>query len=150
MIRSIVPDADITTDFLVGFPSETDDDFAATLVLAEQVRFTAAFMFAYSQREGTAAASLPDDVPRELKIDRLNRLIALQTSITREVYEKTVGATLDVMFYGPIDKKGSAFLKGRNMGCKRVLIPCTDVRPGTILPVRALRSSGMTLIGERI
>jgi tRNA-2-methylthio-N6-dimethylallyladenosine synthase len=149
MLRTILPDADITTDLLVGFPSETDADFAETLRLVEQVRFTTAFMFAYSAREGTAAARRGDDVPRTTKIARLNRLIKLQTEITRSVYEAMVGRTLAMMVYGRLEKRGSEFLKGQDAGCRRVLLPCADVKAGTILPVRAVRSSGMTLIAER-
>ncbi|MGA2505881.1 MAG: tRNA (N6-isopentenyl adenosine(37)-C2)-methylthiotransferase MiaB [Chitinispirillaceae bacterium] len=148
-IRKLLPDADITTDLLVGFPSETDADFAATLKFVEQVRFTAAFMFAYSARQGTAAAELEDDVPRETKIARLNRLIKLQTEVTRSIYGKMVGQTLAMMVYGRLEKRGGEFLKGQDMGCKRILIPCADVKAGTILQVRAIRSSGMTLIAER-
>jgi tRNA-2-methylthio-N6-dimethylallyladenosine synthase len=150
MIRSRLPDADITTDLLVGFPSETEGEFEATLALARHVRFTAAFMFAYSVREGTAAARLSDDVAREVKIERLNRLIHLQTDITREIYESMVGRTLAVMAYERIEKNGGSFLRGQDQGCKRAIVPCSDVPAGTILPVRAVRSSGMTLIAERI
>jgi tRNA-2-methylthio-N6-dimethylallyladenosine synthase len=150
MIRSLVPDADITTDLLVGFPSETEGEFEATLALAQEVRFTTAFMFAYSVREGTAAARLSDDVAREEKIGRLNRLIHVQTDITREIYETMVGRTLSVMAYERIEKNDGIFLRGQDQGCKRVLVPCSDVPAGTILPVRAVRSSGMTLIAERI
>jgi len=148
-IRKAMPDADITTDLLVGFPSETDADFAATLELVERVRFTTAFMFAYSVREGTAAARLDDDVPRTTKIARLNRLIKLQTEVTRSVYEAMIGRTLAMMVSGRLEKRGSEFLKGQDTGCKRILLPCADVKAGTILRVRAVRSSGMTLIAER-
>ena len=150
MIRKLLPDADITTDLLVGFPSEGEEDFASTLELVEQVRFTAAFMFAYSVRQGTAAAKLDDDVPRGTKTGRLNRLITLQTSITRSIYESMVGRTLAMMAYGPVEKRGAKFLKGQDRGCKRILIPCIDMKAGTILQVRAVRSSGMTIIAERI
>lgn len=149
-IRKFLPDADITTDLLVGFPSETDVDFAATLELVEQMRFTAAFMFAYSVRSGTAAAKFSDDVPRTTKIARLNRLIKLQTEITRSIYNGMVGQTLAMMVYGKFEKRGEEFLKGQDRGCKRTLLPCADVKAGTILQVRAVRSSGMTLITERI
>ena len=149
MIRNMLPDADITTDLLVGFPSETQGDFEETLRLAEKVRFTAAFMFAYSTRPGTAAAKLSDDVPRETKINRLNRLIKLQTAVTRRTYEKMVGRTLEVLAYGRREDGGEVFLKGQDIGCKRVLVPCADAKAGTILRVRAVRSSGMTLIAER-
>jgi tRNA-2-methylthio-N6-dimethylallyladenosine synthase len=149
MIRSRIPDADITTDLLVGFPTETESEFEATLALVQEVRFTTAFMFAYSVREGTAAARFSDDVAREEKIERLNRLIRLQTAITKECYEAAVGGTHEVMVYDRIMKDNGGFLRAQDHGCKRVLVPCTDVPAGTILPVRAVRSSGMTLIAER-
>jgi len=149
MIRQHLPGADLTTDLLVGFPSEDQGDFEETLRLVDKVRFTAAFMFAYSVRPGTAAAGLDDDVPRETKTARLNRLIRRQTEITRSVYDTAVGTTLDMMVCGRLENRGEVFLKGQDAGCKRVLIPCADVKAGTILPVRAVRSSGMTLIAER-
>jgi tRNA-2-methylthio-N6-dimethylallyladenosine synthase len=149
LIRKHLPDADITTDLLVGFPSETEDDFVATLSLVEQARFTTAFMFAYSARAGTTAASMADDVPRAEKLARLKRLITLQNGITRSLYDGMVGRELDVMVYGPLEKTGSGFLRAQDFGGKRVLLPCTNVKAGTILRVRAVRSSGMTLIAER-
>jgi tRNA-2-methylthio-N6-dimethylallyladenosine synthase len=149
MVRTLLPGADITTDLLVGFPSETETEFEETLELAERVQFTTAFMFAYSARPGTAAAGLADDVPRENKIARLNRLIKRQTEITRSAYDAMVGQTLEVMAYGLCESRGEVFLKGQDAGCKRVLVPCADVKAGTILRVRAVRSSGMTLIAER-
>jgi tRNA-2-methylthio-N6-dimethylallyladenosine synthase len=150
LIRKALPDVDITTDLLVGFPSETEAEFEATLQLAEQVRFTTAFMFAYSARPGTAAAGLNDDVPRDVKIRRLNRLIQLQTDVTRSIYKSMIGKTLELLVYGPIAKKDGPFLKGRDNGCKRILLPCTGVKAGTILRAHAVHSSGMTLIAERI
>jgi tRNA-2-methylthio-N6-dimethylallyladenosine synthase len=149
MIRKALPDADITTDLLAGFPSETETDFDETMRLVEEVQFTAAFMFAYSARPGTAAAKLIDDVPRETKLSRLDRLIRLQTGITKRAYEKTVGRTLEVMITGRLENQSGVFLKGQDLGCKRVLLPCAGVKAGTILRVRAVRSSGMTLIAER-
>jgi tRNA-2-methylthio-N6-dimethylallyladenosine synthase len=148
-IRDAMPDADITTDLLVGYPSETEQDFEETLRLAREVRFTAAFMFAYSERPGTAAARFPDDVSREAKISRLNRLIKLQTEMTRRAYGSMVGRVLDVLVCGRLEDCGRVFLKGQDLGCKRVLVPCADVKAGTILTVRAVRSSGMTLVAER-
>jgi tRNA-2-methylthio-N6-dimethylallyladenosine synthase len=149
MIRRILPDADITTDLMVGFPSETEEEFAATLALVGEVRFTTAFMFAYSAREGTAAAKLKDDLPRDIKIERLNRLIALQTSITRDLYEGLVGQTAEIMVYGPLEKRGESFLRGQDRGCKRVLVRGLRAPPGTVLTAQIVRSSGMTLIAER-
>jgi tRNA-2-methylthio-N6-dimethylallyladenosine synthase len=149
MARSLVPGIDITTDLLVGFPSETESEFEATLALVREVRFTTAFMFAYSVREGTAAARLEDDVPRAAKIGRLDRLVRLQTAITRERYEAAVGGEREVMVYDRVIKNNGEFLRAQDHGCKRVLVACTDVPAGTILTVRTIRSSGMTLIAER-
>jgi tRNA-2-methylthio-N6-dimethylallyladenosine synthase len=149
MIRDHLPDADITTDLLVGFPSETEDEFEETLELVRETRFTTAFMFAYSVRQGTAAANLADDVPRQRKIERLNRLISLQTAITRERYADTVGNVLEMMVYGPAEKRNGSFLTGQDRGCKRILLSCSGLPAGTILQVRAVRSSGKTIVAER-
>ncbi|MBN1130615.1 MAG: tRNA (N6-isopentenyl adenosine(37)-C2)-methylthiotransferase MiaB [Chitinispirillaceae bacterium] len=150
MARSYMPDADITTDLLVGFPTETEEEFNETLDLVREMRFTAAFMFAYSVREGTAAARMTDTVPRGEKISRLERLIRLQTSITREIYESMVGRRLEIMVYDRVEKKNGTFLRGQDHGCKRVLAACPGHPAGTILTVQAVRSSGMTLIAERM
>ena len=149
MIRRLLPDADITTDLMVGFPSETEEEFVATLAIVEEARFTTAFMFAYSVREGTMAAKFRDDLPRAVKIERLNRLIALQTAITRSIYGNMIGRTAAMMVCDRIEKRGETCLRGQDEGCKRILIPHAAAAPGTVLPVRILRSSGMTLIAER-
>ena len=149
MIRGVLPDADITTDLLVGFPGETEEEFGATLALVEEVRFTSAFMFAYSVRTGTSAAKLPDDVPQSQKLERLNRLIKLQTEITRECYAAMVGRSLSMMVYGELEKRGERYARGQDRGCKRVLVPGAVIEAGTILPVRVVRSTGMTLIARK-
>ena len=149
MIRRLLPEVDITTDLMVGFPSETEEEFTATLAIVEEARFTTAFMFAYSVREGTAAAKLKDDLPRTVKIERLNRLIALQTAITRSIYGSKVGRTAAMMVCDRVEKCGETYLSGQDQGCKRILIPHAVAALGTVLPVRILRSSGMTLIAEK-
>ena len=143
-IRAHIPDADITTDVMVGFPGETPDDFSDTLSLFEQVRYTDAFMFAYSPREGTAAAQIPDTVEPAEKKRRLQQIIELQTGITRERYEHAVGDTVAVLAE---NKKNEQWI-GRTDGCKRVAFPCETAIAGTIFKVRIQRSSGKTLIGE--
>lgn len=149
MIKKYLPDADITTDIMVGFPGETDDDFRETLQLVRQVRYTTAFMFAYSVREGTEAASMVDSVPKEIKISRLNELISLQTLITKEIYSNVVGKECEVLITGQ-QKKRDRFWMGQDKGCKKLLVSCNSIKAGMILKVRAVRSSGMTLICERI
>lgn len=149
MIRKYLPDADITTDIMVGFPGETDEEFRETLSLVEKVRYTTAFMFAYSPREGTKAASMDDCVAPEIKISRLNELINLQTSITKEIYSEAVGKEFEVLITGQQEKRDRLWM-GQDNGCKKTLVSCDNVTAGMILKVRAIRSSGMTLICERI
>jgi tRNA-2-methylthio-N6-dimethylallyladenosine synthase len=148
MIRKHLPDADITTDAMVGFPSETEREFEETLSLFETVRFTTAFMFAYSRRDNTAAASMDDDVDAAAKQRRLARLIERQTAITKEMYKAVVGVSLPVLFSGVQEGKKDVWM-GQDMGCKKVLVPCTECRAGTIFTVRIVKSTGKTLIGER-
>ena len=149
MIRKRIPSADITSDILVGFPTETDSEFRETLSLVREARFTTAFMFAYSPREGTAAAGMEGEIPKQEKLSRLAELIALQTEITREIYEKTVGQELEVLITEKQQKRDKAWM-GQDKGCKRILISCEELVAGMIFKVKAIRSTGMTLIVERI
>lgn len=149
MIRNYMPDADITTDILVGFPSETEEEFEQTLSLAEKVKFTTAFMFAYSVREGTVAAGMADNISREQKLHRLHRLIEQQTEITREIYGNCVGKEVEVLVSGRQEKRERLWM-AQDSGCKRVLLACEDMQAGMIFKARVIRSSGMTLICERI
>ena len=149
MIRRYLPDADITTDIMVGFPSETEQEFMDTISLVSKACFTNAFMFAYSSREGTEAASMNDDVPKQEKLSRLNRLIEVQTGITRKIYEKSVGKQLEILITGRQEKRDRLWM-GHDKGCKRVLLSCEKAEAGMILNVQAAKSSGMTLICERI
>lgn len=148
MIRSFLPDADITTDIMVGFPGETDEMFDDTLALVEEVRFTTAFMFAYSVREGTTAAKLGDTVSHADKQARLRRLIDLQTAVTKEIYAGMTGRTVELLISGRQEKRQRMWM-GLDRGCKRALIACDDVQAGTILQAAVLETSGMTLICER-
>ncbi|MFP4164993.1 MAG: tRNA (N6-isopentenyl adenosine(37)-C2)-methylthiotransferase MiaB [Chitinispirillaceae bacterium] len=149
MIRARIPHADITTDIMVGFPTESEAEFRDTLELVKEARYTTAFMFAYSPREGTAAASMREEISEERKQARLRELIELQTQITRDIYASAVGKELEVFISGRQEKRDRAWM-GQDHGCKRVLLACSDIEAGTILKVKAVQSSGMTLIGERI
>ncbi len=147
-VRAASPDIDITTDVMAGFPGESEQDFEDTLALFEQVRYTAAFMFAYSARAGTAAARASNQVPDLIKKERLSRIIKTQTEITRAHYDSMVGKTVAVLITGRQEKKDRAWI-GQDYGCKRTLIHCEDRLTGTILDVRISKSTGMTLVGER-
>lgn len=149
MIRERIPCADVTSDLLVGFPTESDAEFRETLSLARDARFTSAFMFAYSPREGTAAAAMPEVIDNAEKTARLSELIALQTEITREIYEAAVGRELEVLITERQRKRGMEWM-GQDGGCKRVLVDCEGLEAGMVVRVRAVRSSGMTLLAEQI
>ncbi len=149
MIRKRIPSADITSDLLVGFPTESDAEFRETLELTRAARFTTAFMFAYSPREGTAAAKMPETIDKAEKMARLSELIDLQTKITREIYDKAVGTELEVLITERQQKRDKAWM-GQDVGCKRVLINCDGLESGMILKARAISSSGMTLLAEKI
>ncbi len=101
-IRAIVPAAAVTSDFIVGFSGETDDDFAQTVELVRRARFKNSFIFKYSPRPGTwAAEHLPDDVPESVKRRRNNELLAVQNAISREDNQRLVGQTVEVLVEGP-------------------------------------------------
>ena len=101
LIRKYVPDAAITTDIIVGFPGETEEDFAETLDVVEQVGFTSAFTFIYSKRSGTPAAKMDNQVPLPVKKERLNRLMALQNAKSVACHEQLIGKTVGVLAEGP-------------------------------------------------
>ena len=101
LIRKYVPDAAITTDIIVGFPGETEEDFAETLDVVEQVGFTSAFTFIYSKRSGTPAAKMDNQVPLPVKKERLNRLMALQNAKSVACHERLIGKTVEVLAEGP-------------------------------------------------
>jgi len=103
-LRERVPNIAITTDIIVGFPGETDEQFENTLRVVERIRFDGAFMFAYSPRPGTPAAQMENQVPRAVKQERLQRLIALQNRITCEINSAQVGRVFEVLVEGPSQK----------------------------------------------
>jgi tRNA-2-methylthio-N6-dimethylallyladenosine synthase len=96
-VRAAMPDASITTDLIVGFPGETEEDFAETLRVVEASRFSSAFTFQYSQRPGTPAATLPDQLPKEVVQERYERLQALQDRVSAEESARQVGRTVEVL-----------------------------------------------------
>src|SRR5687767_5312056 len=112
MIREHVPDCSITTDIIVGFPGETEADFAETLEVCEEVGFDGAFTFIFSPRRGTEAGALPDDVPHEVKVERMERLVEVVQRRARERAQRFVGRELEVMVEGP-SRHDPARLRGR-------------------------------------
>src|SRR5690606_16594695 len=107
-VRAAMPDAAITTDVIVGFPGETEEDFAETLRVVEASRFSSAFMFQYSPRPGTPAATMADQLPKEVVQERFERLLALQERISGEESARQVGRTLEVLVAEGSGKKDGA------------------------------------------
>lgn len=124
MIRSYVPDAVITTDIIVGFPGETEEDFQDTLSIVEEVGFNSAFTFIYSKRSGTPAAKMDNQIPLEVKKDRLNRLMAVQNKCSLAAHQKLVGKTVEVIAHGP--SKQATVWTGRTRTGILVLWPIED------------------------
>lgn len=113
-IRELLPDATISTDIIAGFPGETDEDFEETLTLYREVRYDLSYMFIYSEREGTPAANHFEDVPREIKVERLSRLAELSKEISFEQNKKWVGREVEVLVKGPTEEAG--FVQGHTRG----------------------------------
>ena len=111
-LRAIRPDISIATDFIVGFPNETEEDFEKTMNLIKEIKFDASFSFMYSKRPGTPAAELPDDTPQSVKLERLQRLQALNTQHAQEISQSMVGSVQRCLVVGEA-KKGEGKLSAR-------------------------------------
>ncbi len=147
-LRQARPDIAITTDLLVGFPGETDEDYRQTLDAVREIRFDAAFMFRYSVRDGTwAAANLADDVPIAEKLRRLQTLIKLQKEISFNVNQNEIGRMRSVLVDG-VSRRDKTIWKGKTEGNKTVLFPGNRDMLGKILTVGIERADSWTLHGE--
>ncbi|MDE5989467.1 MAG: tRNA (N6-isopentenyl adenosine(37)-C2)-methylthiotransferase MiaB, partial [Duncaniella sp.] len=147
-IRRAIPDCGISTDLFTGFHDESEEDFQETISLMQEVGFDSSFMFKYSERPGTLAArTMPDNVAEEVKIDRLNRMIAVQNELSRKSNAADVGKTFDVLVEG-VSKRSREQFVGRNQQNKTLVFPRGDYRVGDIVSVRVIDSSSATLIGE--
>ena len=149
-IRRIIPDCSITTDIFVGYHSETEEDHQLSLSLMREVGYDAAFMFKYSQRPGTYASKhLPDDVPEELKLSRLNEMIALQTEISAQQNRKDEGQEFDVLVEG-FSKRSREQLCGRTSQNKMVVFDKGQHHIGETVRVKIAGSTSATLFGQAI
>jgi tRNA-2-methylthio-N6-dimethylallyladenosine synthase len=153
-VRERMPDAAITTDIIVGFPGETDEDFAETLRVVEQARFASAFTFQYSIREGTPAATMPDQVPKAVVQERYERLVALQERISLEENQRQVGRELQVLVSTGEGKKDAATrrLTGRAEDNRLVHFELPDgsavPRPGDMVSVIVTRAAPFHLLAD--
>ncbi len=149
-IRRIIPDCGLSTDIFSGFHSETEEDHQMSLSLMEECAYDSAFMFKYSERPGTYASKrLPDDVPEEVKIRRLNEIIALQNRLSAEANARCVGRTYEVLVEG-VSKRSREQLFGRTEQNRVVVFDRGTHRVGDLVQVRITGSSSATLLGEEV
>jgi tRNA-2-methylthio-N6-dimethylallyladenosine synthase len=148
MIRELVPDCGLTTDIIVGFPGETEADFLQTLEVVEQVGYDGAFTFIYSPRRGTEAATLPDQVPHETKVARMERLVEVVQRRAHERSQRFVGRGLEVLVEGP-SRNDPTRLRGRSRHNKVVNFEGLS-GAGELVEVQINSASSQTLSGEEL
>ena len=149
-IRRIIPDCGLSTDIFCGFHSETEEDHQLSLSLMEECAYDSAFMFKYSEREGTYASKhLEDNIPEEVKIRRLNEIIALQNRLSSEANARAVGKEYEVLVEG-VSKRSRAQLFGRTEQNRVVVFNRGNHHVGELVKVRIMSSTSATLLGEEI
>ncbi len=145
-LRAAIPHLALSTDIIVGFPGEEEDDFRATYDFMAQVRYDFAFMFKYSAREGTRAYKWGETLSEAEKGRRLQEIIRLQEGIGGEINRQRIGQTVEVLVEGPA-KKQKDWLAGKDPQFKTVVFPGNGARPGELVPVRVTSANAHTLMG---
>ncbi|MBE0576093.1 MAG: tRNA (N6-isopentenyl adenosine(37)-C2)-methylthiotransferase MiaB [Desulfuromonadales bacterium] len=146
-LRQVCPDIRLSSDIIVGFPGETEDNFAATMSLLEQVRYAEIYSFIYSPRSGTAAADIKDDTPAKVKQERFERMLTLQQEISRQIWEADVGTVQEVLVEGE-SKMGEGQLFGRSTWNRIVNFSGPAELAGRLVSVRISKSFRNSLLGE--
>jgi len=147
LFRKIVPGVSLGTDIIVGFPTETEEEFQMTYDVFKQIRYSVAFIFAYSARKGTPAYRWKDDIPEEVKNDRLHRLMDLHQEIAKEDMETFIGSPTQVLVES---KNKNGQLKGRTRCWKKVIFSGTEDLIGTLQSVDITGCNHQTLLGELV
>jgi tRNA-2-methylthio-N6-dimethylallyladenosine synthase len=146
-MRAAIPDLALGTDIIVGFPGETEEDFVQTLEVVEEVRYDSAFTFVYSPRAGTEAAAMPDQVPHEVKIERMERLVEVVQRIAREQNEARLGRVEQVLVEGP-SRTDLTLLRGRTR--RNTTVNFTGgAAPGELVDVLIDGATSTTLKGTQ-
>lgn len=148
ILHKYVPDCAVTTDLIVGFPGETDEDFNLTLDLVKKINFSSAFTFVYSRRDGTVAAKMPDQVPEEISKERIMRLVALVNELTRNHSSGYVGKTVEILCEG-FDEKKEMYL-GRDTYGRMGYFKSDNNEVGEFVKLKVMSANGISLIGEKI
>lgn len=147
-IRKFIPECAISTDVFCGFHSETEEDQQLTLDLMRWAKFDSAFMFKYSERPGTKAArTMPDNVPEDVKVARLQQIIDLQNTLSAESNQRDIGKTFEVLVEGPSKRSDSEWC-GRSSQNKMIVFPHKGQKPGDYVNVKVESSTSATLIGK--
>jgi tRNA-2-methylthio-N6-dimethylallyladenosine synthase len=146
MIRALLPDCSLSTDVIVGFPGETEGEFAETLEVVEEVRYDSAFTFVFSPRRGTAAADLPGKVSHAVKRERMGRLVEAVQRIATERSQRFIGRTVEVLVEGP-SRTDPSRLRGRTRHNKTVNFTGL-AQPGELARVEIASATSTTLAGE--
>ncbi len=146
-LRRAKPGIGITTDIIVGFPSETEEDFALTLSLCREVQFDNAYIFKYSPRRDTPAAAMPDQVPQEIREERNERLLNLVNEIAVKKYDAFIGRQVEILVEGP-SKKNAARYTGRTRCNRIVLFDGSARHQGQLMDVKIERTGSFTLYGD--
>ena len=146
-LRQARPNIGITTDIIVGFPGENEEDFEQTLSLAREVRFDNAYIFKYSQRRDTPAADMPDQVPQKIREERNQRLLETVNEIGKRKYDSFIGQRTQILVEGP-SKKNPARMTGRTRCNKIVLFDGADRHRGQLMDVKITRAGSFTLYGD--
>jgi tRNA-2-methylthio-N6-dimethylallyladenosine synthase len=150
LVKSKVENLSLTTDLIVGFPGEKDEDFQKTKEMIEKIEFDSAFMFKYSPREGTKAFLLEDDVPKDVKLERLQTLIEIQKKISQKKNQRLIDTTEEVLIDGK-SKRDKLKWKGKGRSNKTVIISDNKTNKdllGEIVKVRITDADSFTLFGE--
>ena len=145
MIRSILPDCEITSDVIVGFPGETEQDFQETISLAREVKFISLFMFVYSRRKGTVADTM-EQIDEQTKKDRIKRLISAENKIATEVAKQMVGKTVRLLIEG-YDEKADAYV-GMTDSAKAVFVKSKQNIIGQFINAKITKNTGSKLYSE--
>ena len=146
-LRRVKPDIGITTDFIVGFPGETENDFKETLSLVREVEFDNAYIFKYSQRRDTPATEMPDPISRDVREERNQVLLKTTNEIAARKYKKFVGRRTQILVEGP-SKKNPARMTGRTRCNKIVVFEGSERHRGQIMDVKITRAGSFTLYGD--
>jgi tRNA-2-methylthio-N6-dimethylallyladenosine synthase len=144
-IREAIPEVGVSTDIIVGFPGETDEDFADTLEVVERARFDSAYTFQYSPRPGTRAASMPDQLPKEVVQERFDRLVALQAEISLENARAQIGTEAEVLVEGAGRRGTSTQSRTRT---NRIVHLIEALEPGALVTARITDAAPHHLSGE--